>query len=171
MTLSGNAEPTGRRAAEEEAQAEDTYRLRVTDELLSLLVAACDDGGFSVAITVQAGGFLVSGVLVSHDDYFRGLAELVRGSGSASADEGAGAVAQVFNRLAEQHEERRGRRAMRVENPNARLEPEDEVRPAYMHLQGAQLVGAGVRTMTPYWRGRLDHIDAFWFGSLAADGA
>ena len=44
-----------RRAAEDAAQAEDTYRLRVTDAVLSDLVGVCDDSDFSMAVTVQAG--------------------------------------------------------------------------------------------------------------------
>lgn len=169
MAAGGNAGAGDRRDAEAAAQAEDTYRLRVTDEVLSVLVGACDDGGFSMALTVQAGGFLVGGVLISHGDYFRGLATLVRGSAGGTADEGVDAFAAVFDSLAEGQEQRRARRTARLQNPNARLEPEDEVRPAYLHLREARLVGPGVRTTTPYWRGRLDHVDAFWFGSLSAE--
>lgn len=155
------------RARDEAAQAEDTYRLRVTDELLSLLVQACDDGGFTTALTVQTGGFLVGGLLISQSAYLRGQAELIRAAGD-DGDPGREAFAAAFDDLAEQQEQRSARRVARLQDTNAPGEPEDEIRPAYLHLRDARLVGPGARTATPFWRGRLDHIDAFWFGSLAS---
>lgn len=163
-------EAAERRAAAEAAQAEDTYRMRVTDELLSLLVQASDDGGFSIAITLQAGGFLVSGVLIDQAAYLRGQAELVRAAGG-EPDPGREEFARVFERLAEEQEQRSARRVARLQDERAALEPEDIVRPAYIHLRDARLIGAGVRTEMPYWRGRLDHVDAFWFGALTAGAA
>jgi hypothetical protein len=159
--------PNDRRAREEAAQAEDTYRLRVTDDLLSLLVRACDDGGFSTMLTAQCGGCLVSGLLIGEGDYLRGQAELIRAAGS-EPDPGREAFAAACDDLAEQQEERSSRRVARLQDAAATVEPEDEVRPAYLHLRDARLVGPGVRTATPFWRGRLDHVDAFWFGSLTS---
>lgn len=159
--------PNDRDARAEAALAEDTYRLRVTDELLSLLVRACDDGGFSTTLTAQSGGLLVSGLLIGESEYLRGQAELIRAAGS-EPDPGREAFAGAFDDLAEQQEERSGRRVARLQDPAAAVEPEDEIRPAYLHLRDARLVGPGVRSATPYWRGRLDHVDAFWFGSLAS---
>ena len=156
-----------RHARDEAAQAEDTYRLRVTDELLSLLVQACDDGGFTTSLTVQTGGFLVGGLLISQSAYLRGQAELIRAAGD-DADAGREAFAAAFDGLAEQQEQRSNRRVARLQDAAAPAEPEDEIRPAYLHLREARLVGSGTRTTTPFWRGRLDHIDAFWFGSLAS---
>ncbi|HEY7293644.1 MAG TPA: hypothetical protein VH916_01330 [Dehalococcoidia bacterium] len=158
-----------RRAAEEAAQAEDTYRLRVTDAVLSELVGVCDDSDFSMAVTVQAGGFLVSGVLVSMVAYFRGLSELVRGAGGGGApQETLDAVAGLFDGLGSQQEARRERRLRLLQNERAPTEPDDRVRPVYLHLQDARLIGPGGEIATvPYWRGRLDHIDAFWLGSLS----
>ncbi len=160
-----------RRAAEEAAQAEDTYRLRVTDAVLAELIGVCDDSDFSMAVTVQAGGFLVSGVLVSMVAYFSGLAELVRGAGGAQ-QETLDAVAGLFDGLGGQQEARRERRLRLLQNERAPTEPEDRVRPAYLHLQDARLIGPGGEIATvPYWRGRLDHIDAFWLGSLSLRSA
>jgi hypothetical protein len=156
-----------RGARDEAAQAEDTYRVLVTDELLSLLVQACDDGGFTTSLTVQSGGFLVGGLLISQSAYLRGQAELIRAAGD-DADEGREAFAAAFDDLAEQQEQRSARRVARLQDGSALSEPEDEIRPAYLHLRDARLVGPGSRTATPFWRGRLDHIDAFWFGSLAS---
>ena len=158
-----------RKAAEEAAQAEDTYRLRVTEAVLSELVGVCDDSEFSMAVTVQAGGFLVSGVLLSMVAYFHGLAELVRGAAAGgAAQETLDAVPGLFDGFGQQQEQRRERRLRLLQNPRAPTEPEDRVRPAYLHLRDARLIGPGGEIATvPFWRGRLDHIDAFWLGSLS----
>ena len=148
------------------AEAEDTYRLRVTDAVLSELVGVCDDSDFSMAVSVQVGGYLVSGVLVSLVDYFRGLAGLVRGSGGAS-DPALDAVAGLFEHLSGQQQARRERRLALLQDERAPSEPEDRVRPAYLHLRDARLIGpTGEIATVPFWRGRLDHVDAFWLGSL-----
>jgi hypothetical protein len=161
-----------RRSAEEAADAEDTYRLRVTDAVLSELVGICDDSDFSMAVSVQVGGYLVSGVLISMVEYFRGLAELVRGAdGDEQAQQALAAVAGLFENLGEAQRLRRGRRVALLENPNAPTEPEDRIRPVYLHLRDAGLIGpTGEIATIPFWRGRLDHVDAFWLGSLKVGG-
>src|SRR5712692_6767337 len=157
-------------SAEAAADAEDTYRLRVTDAVLSELVSVCDDSDFSMAVSVQVGGYLVSGVLISTIDYFRGLARLIRSSGGRQApQEALDAVSGLFDTMADQQRERRERRVALLQNPDAPVEPDDRVRPAYLHLRDAGLIGpTGELATIPFWRGRLDHVDAFWLGSLSA---
>lgn len=159
-------------ASDEEAAAEDTYRLRVTDVVLSELVGICDDSDFSMAISLQLGGYLVSGVLVSMVDYFRGLGGLVRGAGSSQAPaEALSAVAGLFDTRGDEQQARRQRRIAVLEDERTVLEPEDRVRPAYIHLGDARLIGpTGEIATIPFWRGRLDHVDAFWLGSLSSAG-
>ncbi len=153
------------------ADAEDTYRLRVTDAVLSELVGVCDDSDFSMAVSVQAGGYLVSGVLISISDYFHGLAGLVRGSGGDESGEALDAVAGLFDSRGDEQQARRERRAAMLQNETAPMEAEDRIRPAYLHLRHAHLIGpAGELATIPFWRGRLDHIDAFWLGSLSVSG-
>jgi hypothetical protein len=153
------------------AEAEDTFRLRVTDAVLSELVGVCDDSDFSMAVSVQAGGYLVSGVLISMIDYFHGLAALVRGSGGDTPDEALDAVAGLFDSRGDEQQARRERRVALLRNESAPVEPEDRIRPAYLHLRNARLIGpAGELAAIPFWRGRLDHIDAFWLGSLSVGG-
>lgn len=150
------------------AAAEDAYRAQVTDSVLSELVGISDDSDFSMAISLQVGGYLVGGVLVSVRDYFRGLAELVRGAGEDGASEALDAVAGLFDNLSEQQEARRSRRLQLLQDEQAALDPEDRVRPGYVHLRDAHLLGpAGELAAVPFWRGRLDHVDAFWLGSLS----
>jgi len=154
---------------EEAAEAEDTYRLRVTDALLSELVGICDDSDFSMAVSVQTGGYLVSGVLISMVDYFRGLAGLVRGAGRSDAPpEALSAVAGLFDTRADEQRARRDRRLAALRDESAPQDPEDRVRPANLHLRHARLIGpTGEIATIPFWRARLDHIDAFWLGSLS----
>jgi hypothetical protein len=167
MMTNGSGDEAQR--AEAAADAEDTYRLRVTDAVLSELVGVCDDSDFSMAVSVQAGGYLVSGVLISSIDYFGGLAGLIRGAGGQQAPQQAlDAVAGLFDTFAEQQQRRRERRVALLQNANAQIEPDDRVRPVYLHLRNAALIGpAGDLATIPYWRGRLDHVDAFWLGSLS----
>jgi len=137
--------------------------------VLSDLVSASDDSDFSMAISVQTGGFVVSGLLISMTQYFRGVAALVRGATGGGADtEALDALASLFDNLAEAQQGRRERRLALLQDERAPVEPEDRVRPAYLHLQDARLIGpAGEITTIPFWRGRLDHLDAFWLGSLS----
>jgi len=164
MALDGS---TPAASEEEAAGAEDTYRLRVTDAVLSELTGIADDSDFSMALTVQSGGYLVSGLLIGIVEYFRGLAVLVRGASGATEEQALAAVAGLFDSLGQQQQARRERRLALLENEQAPVEPEDRVRPAYLHLRDASLIGpTGELTTVPYWRGRLDHVDAFWLGNL-----
>jgi hypothetical protein len=155
------------RSDEDAAEAEDTYRMRVTDVVLSELVGICDDSDFSMAVSVQVGGYLISGVLVSIVDYFRGLAGVVRGAGGEAPQQALAAVAGLFDHLGGEQQARRGRRLTLLQDENAPVEPDDRIRPAYLHLRDAHLIGpTGEIATIPFWRGRLDHVDAFWLGSL-----
>ncbi len=165
MASSDRRPPSAEQVA---AEAEDTYRLRVTDAVLSELVGVCDDSDFSMAVSVQAGGYLVSGVLISMIDYFRGLAGLVRSAGGEVPGEALDAVAGLFDSRGDEQQGRRERRLAMLQNELAPMEAEDRIRPAYLHLRNAHLIGpAGELATIPFWRGRLDHIDAFWLGSLS----
>jgi hypothetical protein len=139
----------------------------VTDAVLSELVGISDDSDFGMAVSVQAGGYLVSGVLISMVEYFRGLAGLVRGAGGEDSRQALDAIAALFDSMGDQQQQRRERRVALLQNANAPVEPEDRVRPAYLHLRDASLIGpTGELATIPFWRGRLDHVDAFWLGSL-----
>jgi hypothetical protein len=126
-----------------------------TDWFLQSLVDMSNSSGLEVGITLQVGGFLVSGMLVSGKQYFEGFA-----SDFASAftdQEAARGVREAFSRHGEMY----------------KLQGEADLRhpaPVYIHLKQARFFNTSgdpiPRNRGVFWRGRLSEVSGFILGTL-----
>ena len=127
------------------------------DWFLQSLVNIVNSGGLSFGITLNVGGFLVSGQLVGGKEYFEGFG---RDFASAfSGSESAEYVQKSFSKYGE------------VYSSDKEAPPP----PSYIHLKEAKFFNTNGNPIPGnrgvWWRGRLSQVDGFSLGSLSAETA
>lgn len=125
------------------------------DWFLAALVGIANSGA-SFGITLQVGGFLVSGTLVGGVEYFEGFAS---DFASAFSDP----------ELAEEY-----RTAFAAGAEHYRNVPEDKrSNVSYVHLKEARFFNTSGKPIPGnrgvWWRGRLSEVSGFVLGSLSLD--
>jgi hypothetical protein len=136
------------------------------DGFLRMLVRFCNETGAGIALTVHAGGTIVSGTLISDTKFYQLLAKRVRTAlpSDESAEDFAGGVDQWARLIAGQDGK---------EEPNGEKPADQKVRSArgtsYLHLKDAS-IGPSLAELSPQervlWRGRLSSIDGWMLGSF-----
>jgi hypothetical protein len=140
---------------------------RNDDGFIRMLVRFCNETGAGIAMTVHAGGTIVSGTLISDTKYYQLLAERVRTAlpDDESAEDFAGGVDQWARLIAGEDGK---------EEANGEKEPADQKvksirRTSYLHLKDAS-IGPSLAELLPQervlWRGRLGTIDGWMLGSF-----
>jgi len=139
---------------------------RDDDGFLRMLVRFCNETGAGIALTVHAGGTIVSGTLISDTEYYQLLAERVRSAlpSDESAEDFAGGVDQWARLIAGEDAK---------EEPNGEKPADQKVKTtrgtSYLHLKDASL-GPSLAELSPQervlWRGRLSSIDGWMLGSF-----
>lgn len=130
---------------------------RAADWFLQLLVTWTDSLPIKFGITLNVGGFLVSGDLISGAEYFKGFASDFSG-GLAGNPETAEAFRKTITRLGEETYKADGKDA------------EHQRLPSYIHLKDARFFSTtgnpipGNRGV--WWRGRISEVSGFILGSL-----
>lgn len=128
-----------------------------SDWLLEILVKLVNKSKSEIGITLQVGGFLVSGLLVSRTQYFDGFASDF--SSAFSDTEAAEDIRNSFSKFGQVQSEEE------EENPNP-------LPPAYIHLKEAHFFMNGSKPIPDnkgiWWRGRLSEVSGFCLGSLGA---
>lgn len=118
------------------------------DAILELWVSLANTDKTEVTVTLQVGGFLVSGILTSYSNYFTAVGEQFEKDMPGSQ----GAWRDAFAELV------RSSDTSEVPPPN------------HIHLRDARMYTAGGVTIPTYgsflWRGRLAAVDAWWFGQF-----
>jgi hypothetical protein len=113
-----------------------------------------------IGLTLHVSGLIVSGDLISYENYLAGLAALLRGNGSPDSQAVREAFASTFELLAYDNE---------VTGTGAESDRPDETpAPSYIHLRAATIdspahPGYFPRTL---WRGRLAHVSAWSMGRI-----
>lgn len=121
------------------------------DGFLQVLVALINGGDHELPITLLIGGSLVSGNLISHERYFRKLADLLVDENMRGNE-----TAQKF------HE--------RVAAIGDSAQQADDSVPSYIHLNEASFIAGGsapIPTNSPsdvLWRGRICQVDGYHIG-------
>lgn len=120
----------------------------MVDEFLQNLVGATERTGAEIDVTLNVGGNLVSGTLVSQEEYIKIIARRF----SDVADETAAPDEGIVNLF----------RGFLGEQSSQALEE-----PLYVHLRNPKIYQQGIRAgITGFgWRGRLESVDGFQFGS------
>ncbi|MHB8857399.1 MAG: gas vesicle accessory protein GvpU [Bellilinea sp.] len=128
-----------------------------SDWFLQLLVDTCNHSEFSISITLNVGGVLVSGELIGGEKYFAGFASDLKEAGLSIE------IVDSFNKLGDIY----GKQGEQVEHDKSTQPPQ------YIHLKNARIFHPGGNPIPMnrgvWWRGRLEAIDGFILGSLSVD--
>lgn len=117
-----------------------------SDWFLTSIIEFVNKRAIELPITLQIGGFLVSGVLVNYEKYFE----------SVGFD-----TAEVF-----------GAGELAKSKPNG--EAAEQSSPSFIHLKDARIFPAAGQPIpakkSVWWRGRISEVSGFFFGTLSAKG-
>lgn len=144
--------------ADEEAEKPSIFdQSEGVDWLLAQLIALADNGGVETGMTLQLGGLVISGVLISGREYFVEAAKITAAAkvtGTAGPD-----LAQVLARMMDQ---------FKGIYPAAGAGEWDEGRkPTYIHLRNARIaLPSGGASPPSLWRGKLTSVDGYVIGEM-----
>lgn len=142
-----------------EESKEITQVMRVDDKdwFLQSLVSIVNSGGFSFGVTLNVGGFLVSGQLIGGKEYFEGFGGDF--SGSFQDAETAESVKASFAQYGDIYSS----------------DKEPPPPPSYIHIKEAKFFNTNGNPIPGnrgvWWRGRISQIDGFSLGSLSAENS
>ena len=169
--MNENKEEKGQVATQSEQATRDSSE-RV-DWFLQTLVGLANSWNLIIGITLNVGGTLISGDLVSGRGYFEDFAKnFVDGfvAGVKGVDpETVSAMEGSLKKLADMYPDRT------VEKKKEEEEAEEEAlhttdRPTYIHLRDARIyhpAGAPIpANQGVWWRGRLEAVDGFFLGRI-----
>lgn len=139
-------------------------RLDSVDWFLTNLVNLANDAGVGIGITLNVGGTIISGTLVSGADYFKGFADQMA---SAFQDkEVSESIRKSYSEYADLYPKRK-----LDENGDDVGGERETPTPSYIHLQNAKFFANGQATIPGedglWWRGRLSAVDGFSLGGLS----
>ncbi|MEU6135855.1 hypothetical protein [Nocardioides sp. NPDC047086] len=122
------------------------------DDVLRILVSIANKHALNMGITLNLGGSLVSGTLVSLKTYSGGVADSIRAA-NGHEDVNA-ALARLFEDLGGDAEDE--------------TEPPP---PRHIHLRDARLIApnGGLGPSSPWWRGRISAVSGWTMGSAEID--
>lgn len=128
------------------------------DGFVQILVSIVNQTSIGIGITLNVGGLIISGELVSKKNYFEGLAQEMA---LANADEPIkDALQTVFRKISGQDE-------LSIEESQNENQPP----PKFIHLKNAKMLLANGKQVPTnqgvWWRGRLSAVDGFCLGSLS----
>lgn len=114
------------------------------------------DSSAEFGITLNVGGFLVSGILVGGKQYFEGLAEYI--SSGVDEKEAAEGIKKTLGKPKEIYGHETSKNSL----------------PSYIHLKEAKFYNTQGNPPIPgnqgvWWRGRISEVQGFMFGKLGAE--
>jgi hypothetical protein len=146
------------------------------DEFLQILVNIVNaSSAIRFPMTLQLGGLLVSGTLISGRDYFEHLSGQVEEAyghamaGQEGAEDATKRLSDVFRMPMDAYKSLDDIEAM---SESEREAYQNRPGPFYVHLSDARLIvpadTRGIPTTGPgiYWRGRLAEVDGWVFGTV-----
>lgn len=131
-----------------------------SDWFLQSLINIINGKDLEIGITLNVGGFLVSGLLVSGHHYFEGFAQDFA-SIFAGTDE-AQIIKESFFKCGEIY--------TKEKEENEEIPP-----PSYIHLKSAKFFNANGNPIPSnrgvWWRGRISEVSGFVLGILSANNS
>nr|WP_144543905.1 gas vesicle accessory protein GvpU [Cytobacillus oceanisediminis] len=117
------------------------------DSILEFFVQAANQHDFSLDITLNVNGAVITGTLVSAKDYFNALSETIEGG------------SEVAQKLSEQ-----------LEKAGDAAQSNDDSEAHFIHMKETK-VYCGDSKPTPskgdiLWRGKLSEVDGFFLGKI-----
>lgn len=134
--------------------------VRSEDWFLQSLVNVVNGGQLSFGVTLNVGGFLISGVMVSGREYFDGLG----GDFASGVDdsEAASLIKETFNKYGAIYD---------IDDVEGK--EEGLPRPAYIHMRDAQFFSTSGDPVPSnqgvWWRGRISEVQGFVLGCLGEE--
>ena len=130
------------------------------DWFLQLLIDICNKTDFSLSITLNVNGLLVTGNLIGGEKYFNGFANDLKMAGMPAE------VTDLFKQFGDIYIKQK-------EQKNSKKDDETISPPQYIHLENARIFHPGGNLIPTnhgvWWRGRLDAIDGFILGAFSID--
>jgi len=123
------------------------------DWFLQQLVDYANEWGVGTGISLHLSGMVVSGEIMSANDYFDEFAAAYRDAFRTHTENG-----QAFFDLITSYKQY-------LNQP----EGEDKVPPQYIHLRNVKIYTIGYHrqaTSVPQWRGRISEVSGFYLGTL-----
>lgn len=146
----------GKRPGAEEP-AERPYSEHIDPFLETVVKLINELNDLSFGFTVNVGGVLVSGLLVSQKTYFEGLAGEITRTSQGTNLQLSDAVSKMWSMYGEKVDQ------IRAENP--------KLRPRHIHLKDARFFHPNGNPIPTdkgvWWRGKLSAIDGFIMGSMS----
>ena len=135
-------------------------QLTSSDWFLQMLVEMVNGSEVVFPVTLNVGGVLVSGEMVSGHKYFEGFAKDLKEGMFGTTSENANFVEDQFKKL--------GSIYIREEQGQ---DDERKPPPQYIHLRNARIFHPGGTPIPTnrgvWWRGRLEAVDGFILGTLS----
>jgi hypothetical protein len=143
-----------RRAADRRTRRAEADRPHV-DWFLRELINMVNWGRVSLPVTFSVGGLLITGELVSGQQYFDSFAEDFKIGADIDSEEAETARVRFSEIL----------RRFGTLYPSKHTEGEP-----FLHLRNARIIQTGIAQPSGvWWRGRLDAVDGFILGTLTAE--
>jgi hypothetical protein len=126
--------------------------------------------GLSLPITLSVGGATIEGILISEEQYFEQLSELVQAAAPDQLEQ-AEHLREVLKSVPSRPDER----VMREEidegvDPEAMRTIREAITLLYIHLRDTRilLTSSEFVGMAGPWRGNQSAVDGYWLGGLVA---
>lgn len=124
------------------------------DWFLQNLISNANIGKFTMGITLNVGGLLVSGNLVGGREYFENFGSMFLSKMSNQDDKTTEDVESMFREYAEIYDR----------------EPDQANPPNFVHLKDVEFFGGTRESIlgkqSVWWRGRVSEIQGFFLGNL-----
>ena len=143
-----------------------------SDIFLQYLVFGADQMKLEFPITISTGGLIISGSLISGDEYYSLLGQQIHES--PYLEEGmAQSLQNVMNKFGKIYIDLREKQKNQVDSEEIDEDNQDDDQPrtCFYHLKNTRFYAPSGETMKlgsgyKIWRGNLDHIDGYTFGKL-----
>jgi hypothetical protein len=136
-----------------------------TDFLLYALRASVAKPGYMATITLQMGGFLVTGTLIGSLDYFTALQDAMAYEGTAGTTDLAHSLGVALETAKERAEQSKD--LPESERPSP---PASPARDTTLCMRDVVVVlPSGHRLNIPLWRGSIAAVSGWWFGTMEFD--
>jgi hypothetical protein len=130
------------------------------DDFLLEWLAYHAEHGFNMPITLAVGGVIITGELVTEDQYFEGISHLFTDEESQ----------EFYRSLPNALDEGALRQLDEGADPQEIQERREEMKRDFIHLRDTYILVGGEFSHFErvFWRGKLSSIDGFWLGRPAA---
>lgn len=128
------------------------------DGILQFLSYVSNNGYYGFGVTLFVGGMLISGNVISNKEFRQNLTDTIRNSFEKKSDEEKAFIENYLRHIEPQNEEKE--------------DLTEPIETRYIHLKNARVFNAGNKPIPGVggfvWRGRLESIDAFSWGTLSS---